>query len=90
MKTALYLIFFIFCTVPLNAQNKHEDAVSLENKNEDEKKYLLKYEPVVVKNLTVNIEIDTTGFSQLKENYDVVFNKERRGIFNRFVENVGN
>lgn len=58
---------------------------SAEMMTQAEKEALRQYGPLVVKKLSVNILIDSAGFFDVEENYEVYFNEERHGIL-RFLK----
>lgn len=84
MKNILISIWVLLMTaLHFNAQSQVDPIDSLRQTIEisnSEKDYMLQYEPVVIKKLVTNITIDTTGFFDVEENYQVMFNEERRGL----------
>jgi uncharacterized membrane protein YgcG len=78
------VLLFVGSYVSIGQSNSGDPIDNPVYSIEDEKEYILKYDPVVIKKLTVDIEIDTNGFFTVEEHYSVLFNKERRGIL-RFI-----
>lgn len=89
MKNALISIWvFALIFISIYTQSQVDPIDSLRQTieaNSPEKEDMLKYEPVVINKLITHITIDTTGFFDVEENYQVVFNDERRGLL-RFLK----
>lgn len=79
------IILFLSFNYLSFGQTKSNDPIDNPSYSiEDEKNYILKYDPVIIKNLNIEIEIDTNGFFSVEERYSVLFNESRRGIL-RFI-----
>ena len=85
------LVAVLICAIQISTQVWSQDFDQLNDKwiiemmAQAEKDALRNYGPVVVKKLSVNITIDTSGFFDVEENYDVYFNESRHGIL-RFLK----
>jgi hypothetical protein len=74
----------IYKQLELEIQQAHEKLFSMPEEKidlESEKEYLLKYEKVVAKKVSYTIHISSNGYFDVEEDYTIVFNDARRGIY---------